>query len=134
MSAMNRTDIILVEDDALVGEISRDVLMDAGYTVRLVQNSREAVAAIKAAMPKLVILDIMMPGISGLDICKTVKADPAIRHMKVIVMSGKTFNEVKMCAFRLGAAYFLQKPFDEKTLIKTVKAVMDSQHQYNEVI
>lgn len=122
---MVQPDIIIIEDDPLVGEISRDVLTDEGYTVQLIPNSRDAIAAIKAALPKLIITDIMLPGVSGLDICKTVKTDPALRHIKVMVMSGKVFEVEKIRAFRLGAIFFLQKPFDEKTFAKTVKDIMN---------
>ena len=122
--AMKHPCIILVEDDLLVGEIARDILTGDGYTVQLVQESREALAAIKAGMPKLVITDIMMPGITGLDICKAVKADPALHNIKLMVMSAKAFGVEKRRAAALGAAFFLQKPFDEKTLIKTVRSII----------
>ena len=119
------TDIILIEDDSLVGELSRDLLKDAGYTVHLVQNSHDAVPAIKAAMPRLIIADIMLPGVSGLDICKTVKADPALKHINIMVVSGKAYQQDMRRALRLGAAYFLAKPFNKKTYINAVKRIID---------
>jgi len=117
---MTTTDIILVEDDPLIGEIARDILANAGYAVRLVQESREAVAAVKKARPRLVITDIMMPGITGLDICKAVTSDKALAGVKVVVMSAKSFEVEKRRARMFGATGFLTKPFNEKTLIKTV--------------
>ena len=121
---MKHPSIIIVEDDPLVGEIARHILTDDGYSVQLVDESREALAAIKAAMPKLVITDIMMPGITGLDICKAVKADPALQHIKLMVMSAKAFGVEKRRAAALGAVFFLQKPFNEETLSKTVKSII----------
>ena len=121
---MEKTDIILVEDDPLIGEIARDILAHAGYAVRLIQESREAVAAIKKARPRLVITDIMMPGITGLDICKAVSSDKALAGVKVMVMSAKSFEVEKRRAKMFGAASFLTKPFNEKTLIKSVSDLL----------
>ncbi len=117
---MDTTDIVLVEDDPLIGEIARDILAGAGYKVLLVQESREAVAEIKKAMPKLVITDIMMPGITGLDICKAVSSDPALKPVKVVVMSAKSFEVEKRRAQMMGAVAFLTKPFNEKSLLAAV--------------
>ena len=119
-------DIIIIEDDPLVGEIARDILTKQGYAVQLLPESRDAIAAIKAAMPKLVITDIMMPGLSGLDICNAVKSDPAIAHVKIMVMSAKSFEVEKKRAIQFGALAFLTKPFDEKTLIMIVKRLINS--------
>jgi DNA-binding response OmpR family regulator len=119
-------DIIIIEDDPLVGEIARDILTRQGYAVQLLPESRDAIAAITAAMPKLVITDIMMPGLSGLDICNAVKSDPAIAHVKIMVMSAKSFEVEKKRAIQFGALAFLTKPFDEKTLIMIVKRLINS--------
>ena len=83
---MPQLDILVIDDDPMVGELSRDLLTDAGYKVLLVQESIEALPAIRANMPRLIITDIMMPGITGMDICKTVKSDPALKHIKIIVV------------------------------------------------
>ena len=96
---MPQPDILIIDDDPLVREIACDILKDEGYTVQTVPDAREAVAAIKAAMPKMVITDIMMPGTSGLDICKAVSADPALMHIKVMVMSAKPFEVGKEAGF-----------------------------------
>ncbi|MDA8130026.1 MAG: response regulator [Elusimicrobia bacterium] len=121
---MSKPDIIIVEDDPLVGEISRDILAGAGYAVQLVPESREAVAAVRAGMPKLVITDIMMPGVTGLDICKALKADPHLKDIPVMVMSAKSFETEKRRAAMFGAAYFLVKPFSEKSLLSTVAGIL----------
>lgn len=123
---MSRTDIILVEDDPLVGEISKDILLGGGYSVRLIQDSREAIPAITKSMPKLVITDIMMPGVSGLDICKSIKSAPALKDIKVMIVSAKSFDAEKRRAVMMGAAHFLTKPFTEKGLLAAVKDVLAS--------
>lgn len=123
---MPKTDIIVVDDDYMVGELSRDLLTEAGFSVLVVQDSLQAIPAIKAAMPRLVIMDIMMPGLSGLDICKTLKADPALRHIKIIICSAKAYEVEKQRALRLGADFFLAKPYDVRTYPQTVKNILQN--------
>jgi len=122
---MPQPDIIVIDDDPMVGELSRDLLTDEGYQVLLVQESLEALPAIKANMPRLIVTDIMMPGITGMDICKTVKNDPALKHIKIIVVSGKSQEAEKQRAFQFGADYYLQKPYNVETFSQTVKGIMD---------
>lgn len=122
---MANPDIVIVDDDPMVGELSRDLLTDAGYTVTLVQESLEAIPTIKAQMPRLIVTDIMMPGITGMDICKAVKSDPSLKHMKIIVVSGKSYEVEKQRAFQLGADFFLQKPYNVETFSNTVKSILD---------
>jgi len=123
--ATENPDIIIIDDDPMVGELSKDLLTDEGYTVMLVQDSMEAVATIKANMPKLIVTDIMMPGISGMEICKAVKTDPDLKHIKIIVVSGKSYDIEKQRAFQLGADFFLQKPYNVDTFSRTVKNILD---------
>jgi len=122
---MPNPDIIIIDDDPMVGELSRDLLVDAGYTVTLVQDSLEAIPTIKAQMPRLIVTDIMMPGITGMDICKAVKSDPALKHMKIIVVSGKSYDVEKQRAFQFGADFFLQKPYNVDTFSSTVKSILN---------
>ena len=121
---MPKRDIILVEDDHLVGEIARDILTGAGYSVTWVQHPGEAVAAVKKAHPRLVITDLMMPGISGLDLCKALSADPDLKGLKIMVMSAKNFEIERRRAQMFGAAHFLPKPFTEACLLKAVKDLL----------
>lgn len=118
-------DIIIVDDDPMVGELSKDLLNDDGYNVLLLQESMEAVSTIKAKKPRLVITDIMMPGISGMEICKAIKSDSELKNIKIIVVSGKSYQIEKQRAFQLGADFFLQKPYNVETFSKTVKSILD---------
>jgi len=116
---------MIIDDDPMVGELSRDLLTDAGYTVALVQDSMEALSAIKGQMPRLIVTDIMMPGISGMDICKSVKSDPSLKDIKIIVVSGKSYQMEKQRAFQFGADFYLEKPYDVETFSSTVKNILD---------
>ncbi|MCX5786149.1 MAG: response regulator [Elusimicrobia bacterium] len=122
---MENAEIMIIDDDPMVGELSRDLLTDAGYTVSLIQDSMESMAAIQAQRPRLIITDIMMPGITGLDICKAVKTDPGLKNIKIIVVSGKSYDVEKQRAFQFGADFFIQKPYNVETFSNTVKSIMD---------
>jgi ribonuclease BN (tRNA processing enzyme) len=67
----------------------------------------------------------MMPGITGMDICKSVKNDPALKHIKIIVVSGKSYAVEKQRAFQFGADFFLQKPYNVETFSSTVKTILE---------
>lgn len=122
---MDNPDIIVVDDDPMVGELSRDLLTDEGYNVMLVQNSTDAIPIIRAHRPKLIISDIMMPGLSGMDICKMIKSDPELKNIKIIIVSGKSYQVEKQRAFQFGADFFLQKPYNVETFSQTVKSIMN---------
>ncbi len=122
---MENPDVLVVDDDPMVGELSRDLLVDGGYKVTLLQDSMEAINTIKAQMPRLIVTDIMMPGVSGMDICKAVKSNPALKHIKIIVVSGKSYQVEKQRAFQFGADFFLQKPYNIETFFQTVKSILD---------
>ncbi len=121
---MASPDILIIDDDPMVGELSRDLLTDAGYSVTLVQDSLEAIPTIKAQMPRLIVTDIMMPGMNGMDICKLVKSDPALKHIKIIIVSGKSYKIEKQRALQFGADFFLQKPYNVETFSSTVKSIL----------
>lgn len=123
---MANPDIMIIDDDPMVGELSRDLLTDAGWQVDLVQDSMAAIPAIKERTPRLIITDIMMPGITGMDICKAVKSDPALKHIKIIVVSGKSYEVERQRALQFGADFFIQKPYDIETFSKTVREILES--------
>ena len=122
---MANTEILIIDDDPMVGELSRDLLAEEGYKVTLLQNSMESMEVIKQTHPRLIITDIMMPGITGLDICKAVKSDPELKHIKIIVVSGKAYDIEKQRSLQFGADFFLQKPYKVDVFSKTVKSIFN---------
>ena len=121
---MPNTDILIIDDDEMVSELSKSVLSDDNYTIETLNDSSAAVEKIRQLHPRLIITDIMMPGITGMDICKAIKTDPALRDIKVIVMSGKSFSVEKQRAQNFGAEYYIQKPYDIPQFRKDVAGVL----------
>lgn len=117
-------DILIIDDDDMVAELSKSVLQDDKYSIETLTDSTKALEIISQKHPRLVITDIMMPGFTGMDICKTIKSDPDLKDIKVIVMSGKSFAIEKQRAMNFGAEYYIQKPYDIPQFRKDVSAVL----------
>lgn len=118
-------DVIVVDDDPMVGTLTRDLLLDEGYKVLLIQDSLSAISALKEKKPRLLIMDIMMPGLDGMEICKRVKSDPDLKNVKVILVSGKSMQIEKQRAFKLGADSFIQKPYNVDIFAQTIRQVLE---------
>lgn len=104
--------IVVVDDDPIVGSLTKELLVDAGYEVELVQDSLKAVGVIKDVKPDLAILDILMPGIDGLTLCHQLKTDPDTKALKIAIVSGKAFHADRQRAIDYGAELFVEKPYD----------------------
>jgi DNA-binding response OmpR family regulator/phosphoribosyl 1,2-cyclic phosphodiesterase len=119
-------DIIVIDDDPMTGELTKDILKDEGWNILLIDDSMKAIEGIKKYRPKLVIADIMMPGINGMEICKRIKSEPEIKTTRVIILSGKSYETEKQKAINLGADYFIPKPYEPAKLIEIVKTILGS--------
>ena len=116
--------IIVVDDDPIVGELTSSLLKDEGYDVTLIDDSIRALEVIKSDPPDLAVLDILMPGIDGLTICHRIKNDPATKHVKVAVVSGKAFHADRQRALDYGAELFIEKPYNVETLARQIAELL----------
>ncbi|HAH06692.1 MAG TPA: hypothetical protein DCM05_09235 [Elusimicrobia bacterium] len=112
-----------MDDDPMVGTLSMEVLSDAGYSAELVTDSRMAMSVIKERKPRLVLLDILMPGLDGLTLCHMIKTDPVTSRTKVAVVSAKSFKSEMERAKSFGADMFIKKPYDLKEFPKQVRVL-----------
>lgn len=118
------TQVIVVDDDPIVGSLTLELLKEAGFTARLIQDSLKAQEEIKRDQPTLVVLDILMPGIDGLTLLHRLKSDPATEKIRAIVVSGKSFEAEKNRARQYGAELFIEKPYDVEAFGPQVTALM----------
>ena len=116
--------VIVVDDDAIAGGLSRDLLQDAGYEVELITDTRTVMDAIKAQRPQIVIMDILMPGVDGLTLCHTIKRDLALKSTKVVMVSGKSFATERQRAKQYGADLFIQKPYSVDTFVSQITEII----------
>jgi len=115
--------ILIVEDDPDIGRITQLVLEKSGYSVRLADHARLALEMIGVQSPHLVICDVMMPGMSGLELLAALKNDAATTAIPVMMMSAMTEDDDVRQGQIGGAEYYLKKPFSPPQLVAAVKGI-----------
>lgn len=124
---MAKERIVVVEDEEDIQELIRYNLEREGYTVRGVTTGEAALTTIKDHPPDLVLLDIMLPGKDGLDICKTLKSEPKTRAIPVIMLTAKGEEADIVTGLELGADDYVTKPFSPRVLIARIRTVLRRQ-------
>jgi DNA-binding response OmpR family regulator len=116
---------ILIADDEQNIVISLEFLMKReGYEVLVAQDGAEAVDMIRAEMPDLVLLDVMMPRKTGFEVCQEVKADPALKSVSILMLTAKGRDTEVAKGLALGADAYMTKPFSTKELVEKVRSLL----------
>ena len=115
--------VLLIEDEPNIAEAIRFILTRDGWQVSLQNDGTGAVARIRAETPDMVILDLMLPGVSGLEILSQVRADPATAGLPVLMLSAKGLARDREAAERAGANVFMTKPFSNADMLAQVRAL-----------
>lgn len=117
---------ILVADDEPSIVLSLQVLLQkAGYDVRVARNGEEAIAAVQAAKPDLVLLDAMMPKRDGFDVCQSLRADPVYDDMPIVMLTAKSRDVERQKGMALGATDYITKPFSTRDLVTMVRGLLE---------
>jgi DNA-binding response OmpR family regulator len=109
--------IMVVDDEADVVDLLVINLRAAGFQVITVENGAVALAKARQELPSLIVLDLMLPSMPGLEICKVLKSDVATRHIPVIMLTAKAEEVDKIVGLELGADDYVTKPFSPRELI-----------------
>ena len=118
---MPKTKILLVDDDANIRQLVNLYLEKEGFEVDMAADGLEAVKKFKAAPPNLMLLDLMLPGMDGMQVCREVRK---VSNIPVIMLTAKDDTFDKVLGLELGADDYIVKPFEPKELIARVKAVL----------
>jgi two-component system, OmpR family, alkaline phosphatase synthesis response regulator PhoP len=121
---MKKEIILVVEDDEDILELIRYNLTKEGYQVRTVTSGEEALKEASSRLPDLVLLDLMLPGLDGLEVCKKIKADPKTAHIQIIMVTAKGEDADIVSGLELGADDYVTKPFSPRVLVARVKTVL----------
>lgn len=116
--------ILVVEDEEDISELLRYNLTKVGYRVTCVYSGEEALLAAKRVSPDLALLDLMLPGVDGLDVCRHLKSDSLTKHIAVIMLTAKGEEADIVSGLELGADDYLTKPFSPRVLLARVKSVL----------
>ena len=103
--------VLLIEDEPNISDAIRFILSRDGCDVTALADGASAVDAVRSAMPDLVILDLMLPGLSGLEILAQLRADPATQKLPVMMLTAKGQGRDREAAERAGVDHFMTKPF-----------------------
>jgi CheY-like chemotaxis protein len=115
----NLPKVLVVDDDPAILEICSDLLQTEGYTVMVATNGQQALEQIRTDPPHVVLMDIMMPVLDGVEACRLVKANPATAEIPVVLMSART-NLTRQSQELASADALVAKPFDIDHLLNTI--------------
>ncbi len=116
--------ILIVEDEEDIAELLEYNLNRQGYQPESVGTGEDGLQLAREAMPDLILLDLMLPKLSGLEVCRSLKADPETSKIPVIMLTAKGEEEDIVAGFDAGADDYVTKPFRPKVLLARVKAVL----------
>src|SRR4028119_685168 len=103
--------ILVVDDEASIQKLVSSALRRAGYDVTIASDGAEALLRLNEAIPDLIVSDVMMPNIDGLELVQRVRADPALRAVPIVLLTAKGESEDIVTGLELGADDYLPKPF-----------------------
>ncbi|GCE10388.1 response regulator transcription factor [Tengunoibacter tsumagoiensis] len=119
--------VLVVDDEDNIIELIRLGLRYEGFQVEVASDGEQGIAAAQRINPDLVILDVMMPGIDGLEVCRRLRANPTTRDVPVLMLTAKDEVGDRILGLQTGADDYLTKPFDFYELLERIKAILRRQ-------
>lgn len=120
--------ILVVDDNKEIGILVKSVLAD-GYTVISASSGAQAIRLATRYVPDLVICDVMMPGMSGYEVCKALKKEPLTSHIPVLLLTACTRDEQRTEGYQCGADAYMSKPFDSDMLVARCRSLLDNRRR-----
>ncbi len=122
---MAKKRIMVVDDEDSLRELIRAILEAEGYDVTTAEDGNDCLKKLKTMKPDLVLLDMMMPGMSGREVCESIRKDPKIKNLKVAFLTVAKFSESgKGVLGQMKVLDYITKPFDNDDLVKRVKKMV----------
>lgn len=116
--------ILIVDDEEHILELIKFNLENNGYKVMCANNGNDAVRIAKSEIPQLILLDLMIPGLDGYDVCREIRKDSSISTIPVIMITAKSEEIDKILGLELGADDYITKPFSVREMMARVKAML----------
>jgi DNA-binding response OmpR family regulator len=120
-AAVTKKKIMVVEDEQSLLTLQSMLLSVEGYTVEGVMDGQTALDVVETMMPDLILLDIMLPEIDGLEVCRQIKANEATRHIPIIMLTAKKSKEDLVMGEQAGADMYITKPYKTSMVIETIQ-------------
>jgi len=125
------TKILIVDDEQDILEFVSYNLKREGFIVDTVSNGKKALDMAKKSHPDLILLDVMMPGMDGIEVCEEIRRTPEIRHILIAMLSARAESYSQIAGFDAGADDYMIKPIRPKVLISRIKALLKRPHAEN---
>lgn len=125
------TDILIVEDNREIAELLRDFLRAENYTVSLAETGEKALSLYEKYGARLVVLDIMLPGIDGFEVCRKIREQ---ENTPILIVSAKDSKEDKLNGLILGADDYIEKPYDIDILLAKISGIFKRRYQSDTVV
>ena len=117
---MNR--VLIIDDDAMYLKVMEELLQHNGWQVLLAQDGDAGIKLAREHQPCVILLDLLMPGTNGFQVCRTLRSDPKLHEVRIVVMSGRQFGSDRQAAFDAGANHYLVKPIKSEELLRSLSA------------
>lgn len=134
MSGLPR--VLVVEDEVAIQELLRFSLQQAGFDTVVVDSAEQALAEVASELPAVVLLDLMLPGMSGIALARHLRAEARTRHLPIIMVTARAEEIDRIQGLDLGADDYVTKPFSPKELVARIRAVLRRRapHQAGDVV
>jgi len=116
--------ILVVDDEEDLAELVRYNLTKEGYLVTCVGSGEQALGEARAQVPDLIVLDLLLPKVDGLDVCKQLKSDPKTQHIPIVMLTAKSEEVDMVTGLECGADDYITKPFSPRVLLARIRSVL----------
>ncbi len=120
--------ILVVDDDQTNLKFLKEILED-DFQLHTVSTGEEALDVLNDFEPKIVLLDVMLPGISGYDVCQKIRQDQKLADIKIILISAKAMVNERQKGYEAGADDYITKPFDHEELLEKVRSTLNQEYK-----
>ncbi len=121
---MSKSKILIIEDERSLSEILSYNLANEGFEVLTASDGTDGLRRAQNSLPDLIVLDLMLPGIDGLQICRQLRSDPKTQGILILMLTAKSEEVDEIVGFNMGANDYVSKPFKIKPLISRIKAML----------
>ena len=129
MIAMAKSRIHIVEDDSSLAEVLDYNLRQEGYETQVSKDGQQGLREIRLRTPDLVVLDLMLPLVDGLEVCRQLRTDPSTQNVLVLMLTARSEESDQLVGFSVGADDYVTKPFSVKVLLQRIHALLRRRDQ-----
>jgi len=130
----SKNNILIVDDEPDIRELIEYSLKKEGYQVRIAENGKEAIAMAKAQVPDLIILDIMMPEMDGIEACRVMRTMPEFKNTFMVFLTARSEEYSEIAGFNVGADDYIAKPIKPRILVSRINAILRRNAQQEDPI